>query len=61
MAHITKVRDHLQFVLDHYYMDPVSDSDKLSMRYLIAVKVCMEDQEEVNILKDLKKRIHRIE
>jgi len=53
VADENRLREHLQFIVDHWFIDPFSERGKHRINYLMTAFLNEEDEEDVEILKDL--------
>jgi hypothetical protein len=54
-----QIRNHLRFVLDNSWMDPIEEKDKIT--YLITSYLSKEDSHESEVIKEIHDRINSME
>lgn len=54
IGHLVKIQDHLAFVIDNWYLSPISIPDKEKLVFIVTAFLVNEKTDDNEILKDLK-------
>jgi hypothetical protein len=54
-----RMREHLSFIMDNWWRDPIKE-DKYKINYLVTAFLNEEDEEDVEILKDLQEAVNEM-
>ena len=57
---LVKVRDHLAFVIDNWYLSPVSIPDKEQLVFIVTAFLVKQETDENELLNNLKEKITNI-
>ena len=54
IGHLVKIQDHLGFVIDNWYLSPISIPDKEKLVFIVTAFLVNQESDDTETLKDIK-------